>query len=183
MNHSHTDSIAGKLQARKILYDKVTKAYEDFVKIEEEAGRLFGYDHPVAREVGYAATYLSNALLALQDYLDRDLPGCNQFTRNSLEQIFDLLRSIKWAGPKNRYEIKDAYGMATKNVAASYGIERNTIADIPVRRLGLEKQTDGFIDLLEKWLLYGDSSGLIRILKIHANEIWCGLIDDFFRGN
>jgi hypothetical protein len=183
MNLNQSNSIDRHLEARKELFNKVTKAYEDFVKIEKESDRLFGLDHPAVQEIGYAATYLMNAHLTLQDSLDTDIPGCNQFTRNSLEQIFDLLRSIKWAGPGSRREIKEAYSTAAKNVAASYGVEKQTISDIPIRRLGLDRKTNGFIDLLEKWLLYDNPSELIRIIKIHAKEKWHGLIDDFFKGN
>jgi hypothetical protein len=82
--------------------------------------------------------------------LHKRLPGCNQFKRKSLKHIFDLLRSIKWARPKNRCEIRPAHVTAAKNVAKSCGVRRNTISDIPVRRLSLDKKTEGFIDLLEK---------------------------------
>jgi hypothetical protein len=48
-----------------------------------------------------------------------------------------------------------------------------------VTRLGFKKKTEGFIDMVERWL-NGDASGLKRVLKSHTHAILHGLIDAFF---
>ena len=83
-------------------------------------------------------------------------------------------------GTKTRWELRSACSAAVKMAAKEYGVEENTVRDIWIRRLGLERKTEGFLDLVLAWL-NGDASGLTQVLKSHTHESLHALIDDFFR--
>jgi hypothetical protein len=187
--------------ARQMIYEKYKTIYRMAEALEKETKKMLGDSHPISEEISLVCTHVMNGDISIEESLHSNVPGRNKAELNSfkieenlysnaprcgklefetLKQIFQALESIKWSGARNRAEIRNACSAAAKIVAKSHGIERNTVADIWVRRLGLEKKTEGFIDLVEEWL-NGDASGLKRALKSHTHESLHGLIDAFFK--
>jgi hypothetical protein len=171
----------GKIRTREMIYEKYGNIYRLALDLEKETMKLLGDDHPITDEISLVCTHMMNGDIGIEDYLYSDVQGCNQLELETLKQVFQVLESIDWSGAKNREEIRSACNNAAKLTAKSLGIKRNTVADIWVRRLGLPKKTEGFLDLVEDWLTNGDDSGLKGILKSHTPYSMHQLIDGFFK--
>ena len=176
----------GEIRTREMVCEKYRTIYTMALDLEKETMEVLGDNHPITEEISLVCTHMMNGDIGIEDYLNLEIPSGNHFEPetnhlelDTLKQVFQVLESINLSGPRNRGEIRSACSNAAKMTAKSHGIERNTVADIWIRRLGLEKKTEGFIDLVEKWL-NGDDSELKRVLKSHTHYGLHGLIDAFF---
>ena len=176
-NGNHFDEA---VRTRQAIYAKYEKIYRLAEALEKETIAKLGGSHPITEELGFVCVHLMNGDFEIKENLYAELPGSNKLESGTLKQVFDVLNSIWWSGARSRWEIRSACCDATKMVAKSHGVERNTVADLWVRRLGLEKKTEGFIALVEAWL-NGDASGLEQALKGHTHERLHDSIDGFFR--
>jgi hypothetical protein len=179
MENLSNRSFDGELRTREMVYEKFKAIYTMALDLEKETMEALGDDHPITEEISLVCTHIMNGDIGIEDSLYLDVRGCNHLELETLEQAFQVLESIRWSGAKNRAEIRSACSAGAKMTADSYGIERNTVADIWIRRLGLEKKTEGFLDLVEEWM-NGDTSGLKRVLKSHTHPSMHALIDGFF---
>jgi hypothetical protein len=201
MNTYSNSFYENEIRTRQMIYEKYRTLFRETEALEKEAIKKLGENDPIAEELSTVWIHMMNGDISIEKYLQSNVPGrsqaalntlktkeglylgaagCNQLEFKTLKQLFQVLESIKWSGAQNRAEIRSACSSAAKLTAKSYGIERNTVADIWVTRLGLEKKTAGFIDLVEGWL-NGDASGLKRVLKCHTYNSLHGLIDAFFK--
>lgn len=129
----------------------------------------------MTENIGTLCVHLMNATHAI----DSRISECtNKLTQRSLDQLIDVLNYVKWTESNNLSQIKASFHSAVNDIAHKYNIERNTIADLCVRRLGLSS-TGQFTNLLEAWLLNG-SSTIVGIIKKHANYHQHIVIDEFF---
>jgi hypothetical protein len=168
------------IRTRQAIYKKYRTLFRETEALEKDAIRELGESHPIAEELSTVWIHMMNGESSIEKSLYSNIPGCSKFEFKTLKQLFQVLESIKWSGAQNRAEIRSACSSSAKLTAKSHGRKRNTVADIWVRRLGLEKKTAGFIDLVEGWL-NGDASGLKRVLKCHTYNSLHGLIDAFFK--
>ncbi len=180
MNFYGGNHIDEAIRTRQMIYEKYKKIYRMAEELEKETISKLGDSHPVSENLGFVCVHLMNGDYSIEENLYDDLPECNKLEPNTLKQAFDVLNSIWWSGARTRPEIRNACCTGAKMAAKSDGKDRNTVSDIWRRRLGLEKKTEGFIDLVEKWL-NGDASGLKQALKSHTHRSLHGLIDKFFR--
>jgi hypothetical protein len=201
MNTYSNSFYENEIRTRQMIYEKYRTLFRETEALEKEAIKKLGENDPIAEELSTVWIHMMNGDISIEKYLQSNVPGYRKALLNSfkieegpclnapgggkfefktLKQIFQVLESIKWSGAQNRAEIRSACSSAAKLTAKSYGIERNTVADIWVRRLSLEKKTAGFISLVEEWLA-GDASGLKRVLKSHTHNSLHGLIDAFFK--
>jgi hypothetical protein len=179
MNDYSNNFSEQEIRTGQTIYKKFRTLYRETEALEKKAARELGENHPITDELGTASVNMMNGDISIEKCLQSNVPGCNQLEFETLKQLFQVLESIRWSGARGRAEIKTALSSAAKLTAKAHGIERNTVADIWVRRLGLEKKTEGFISLVKDWLA-GDPSGLKRALKRHAYSSRHGLIDSFF---
>jgi len=157
------------------LYERISQFYWEINSIEKQAQQIYGEDDETVDAIGFAAVYVMNAMHQVEETMQNPKIG-----KQTLRQALDVLLAIKLSSGRNRIEIENAYHHAVRNVAASYGITRNTVADIFIRRLGLIDKTEGFIDLVEQWIMEGDGSKLKKTLKAYTDERLHNEIDVFF---
>jgi hypothetical protein len=190
-----------EIRIGQMIYEKFKTLYRETEALEKKAARELGEDHPITEELGTQSVHKMNGDFRIEEILNSKVPGyrrakpniyrvkeslhvnaprCGKLKPETLKQAFQVLESIKWSGARSRPEIRNELNNAAKLTAKAYGIERNTVADIWVRRLGLGKKTAGFISLLKDWRA-GDASGLKRVLKRHTDSSLHGLIDAFFK--
>lgn len=161
------------METKRELCKKAKRCFQEMEKLEETAKKLYGEEHPAFDTLGIATTWMMNACHEVEETLPK-------LKESTLQQLFDLLSSIKLSGPSDRSEIETAYHIAVRNVSKSWNKERNTIADICVRRLDLNGKTEEFIDLVEEWILEGDDSKLKKAIKANTDFSLFAQVDSFF---
>ena len=146
--------------------------------LEKKSKEALGETDPLTETLGFAAVHMMNASFDIEDHVSE---GTNKLSPRSVTQLLEILSIIQWSGPKYRRETSEAYQTALENVRSKYKLERNTMADLCVRRLGLAGGggTDQFLSLVEDWL-FGKSTGLSKLIKEHTHDHQYQKIDEFF---
>ena len=165
-------------QIRLEILESINELWGKVGLIEERSKTYLGEDDPVSETLGYLFVHHMNASMEIEDHI---VESTNKFKSRSLDQLFDVLHYIFWSGPKNFRQIKDSHQAALNSVKKKYGVRRNTIADLCVRRLGLEGRggTDIFLGLVEGWL-FRNETDLQKLIKKHTEKRMHQKVDDFF---
>ncbi len=145
-------------------------------EIEKGAKEVLNADNPILVSLGFAWVHIMNTCDEIEKNIHRR--GCNKFKPKTLAQILDILSRIKFSGATGRIGLINAYQKAVQEVGKFNIIHRNTPADACTRRLQIKR--DGFLKLVEDWLLVGKPKNLVLILKSHCDVALHGRIDDFF---
>jgi len=163
---------------REAIFNDVNSVWQIVESLEKKSIKSFGEHDPMTKTLGFACVHMMNTSSEIEERVSESI---NKLKPESVDQLLEILSIIRWSGPENRYEINNSFQTAVKNVRTKYKKRRNTMADLCVRRLGFtgDGATDGFISLVEDWLLK-DGSALKRHIKKHTHDHQHKKIDNFF---
>jgi hypothetical protein len=165
---------------RKAVVNRFNSLYGEMEDLEKEVLKSMPEATSIVEAIQLVCTHLMNGNIDIEASLYENLPEQNRIEETTLKQLLDVLTMIKSCGPRSVEETRSATSFASSLIAKSYGIEKNTIYDIWVRRLGLPGQTRGFNELVFEWLT-GKSDRLCQVVKAHVEEALHSKINDFFR--
>ena len=171
-------TIKSKNKIRQDLLNDVNAVWQIVEALEKRSQKMFGHEDPTTHTLGFACVHLMNASSEIEEQISKSNKNLNP---KSVDQLLEILSAIRWSGPKHRFEILVAYRKAVKDVSAKHNIERNTVADLCVRRLGYTGKgaTFKFVDLVEDWLMK-EGVALQNLIKIHTHNHQHQKIDRFF---
>ncbi|MFC1877937.1 hypothetical protein ACFL2E_11815 [Thermodesulfobacteriota bacterium] len=178
MNTQANGSKISRQKFRQEIYCDINSVWKIVEALEKKSIDVLGDTDPMTETLGFTAVHMMNASFDIEEHVSE---GTNKLSPRSVTQLFEILSIIKWSGPKYRRETKASYQTAVTNVSKKYGVERNTMADLCVRRLGLvgEGGTDKFLRLVED-LLFKKGTALQELIKEHTHEHQHRKIDEFF---
>lgn len=178
MNTQANGTSSNSLKIRQEILRDINSAWRTVEVLEKKSREVLGETDPMTETLGFAAVHMMNASFDIEEHVSE---GTNKLSLRSVTQLLEILSIIRWSSPKYRRETSEAYQTALKNVRSKYKLERNTMADLCVRRLGLigEGGTDQFLSLVEDWL-FGKGTGLSKLIKEHAHDHQYQKIDEFF---
>ena len=179
MNGNFTQDAQRELQRRQAVFKRYNYLWEEMLDLEKEVLRTRGEDDPITETIQMVATHMMNGNIELEDALYERLPSKNRIEETTLNQLLDVLTIIKTSGPRDIDETRRTTAHASSLIAKAYGIEKNTIFDIWVRRLNLPGQTREFNELVFEWLT-GRSDRLRQVIKAHVCESLRLAVDEFF---
>lgn len=174
----HPQANQGKTKMRQDILNGVNKVWQEIDALEKLSQKTFGEEDPMTNSIGLIWVHLMNASIEIEEQISK---SNGKLSPKSVDQLLEILSSIRWSDPTNRNEIRAAYQKAVRDVGAKYSIERNTMSDLCVRRLGYAGRgaTEKFIDLVEDWLLKGGVA-LQNHIKKHTFNHQYQKIDEFF---
>jgi len=146
--------------------------------LEKNSKATLGETDPMTETLGFAAVHMMNASIDIGEQISENT---NKLSHRSITQLLEVLSIIKWSGPKHSGETREAYQTAVEKISSKYRVDRKTIDDLCVRRLGFIGQgsTDQFRNLVEDWLLKNGTS-LSKLIKKHTYKSQYQRIDKFF---
>jgi hypothetical protein len=168
------------IRDKEVVRDRFNRIWQELCILEKEVPKLIPKAPAIIDAIQLASTHMMNASIEIDEEIYENLPGQSRIEEATLSQLLDVLTMIKAYDPRNEKETKQAISYSAALIARSYGIEKNTIYDIWVRRLNLPGQTSGFNELVSEWLK-GQPNRLCQVIKVHVQEALHSIVDDFFR--
>jgi len=178
MNTQGNESRGNSQNVRQEILSGINSVWRIVEALEKKSIEALGKADPMTETLGFAAVHMMNTSFDIEDHISE---GTNKLSPRSVAQLLEILSFIRWSGPKYRSETREAYQTALKNVRSKYKVERNTMADLCVRRLGLvgDGGTDQFLSFVEGWLLK-KGTDLSKLIKEHTHDYQYQKIDEFF---
>jgi hypothetical protein len=179
MNGNLTQDAQKEVQRRQAVFKRYNYLWGEMLDLEKEVLTTMGEDNPITETIQMVCTHMMNGNIELEDALYEKLPTQNQIEETTLNQLLDVLTMIKTSGPRSFDETRSATASSSALIARAYGVEKQTICDIWVRRLDLPSQTKEFNELVFEWLS-GKPDKLCQVIKIHIDVRLHPKINEFF---
>jgi len=180
MNDHFTLEAQNEIRQREAVVKRYNYLWKEMLNLEKHVLKSMGEDNPITESIQLVCTHMMNGSIELDDALYENLPTQNQIEETTLNQLLDVLTMIKTSGPRSFEETRSATASSSALIARAYGIEKQTICDIWVRRLDLPGQTRGFNELVFEWLS-GKPDRLRQVIKAHVGEILRSKVNIFFQ--
>jgi len=163
---------------RKEILRDINSVWGTVEALEKKSKATLGETNPMTEILGFTAVHMMNASFEIEEQI---LENTNKLSYSSVTQLFEILNIIRWLDPKSRSETHEAYQTAVQRISSKYSVDRNTMIDLCVRRLGFVGQgsTDLSLNLVEDWL-FKKGTGLSKLIKAHTYEHQYQRVNEFF---